>query len=60
MVFFSWLIFVEWQLKLSDVDVWTEQSKLIGELAISRVDDHGGLAPVAESTISGRVDIILI
>lgn len=60
MLFFLWFILDEPQFESSDVDVWTETSKRIGEQAISRVDDHGGLEPVAVFTIIRRKDIISI
>jgi hypothetical protein len=37
----------------SDVAIGIDELKFTGDVAVSRVLDHGGLAPVALSTIFG-------
>ncbi len=58
MLSFSAQTIVEEQLDESDVEDWIDESKLTGELAVSRVVEYGGLAPVALLTILARVRIL--
>ena len=54
------MIIVDEQVDASDDDVLAADEKRIGEHAVSRVDDHGGLAPVPLSIVFDAFDMFLI